>query len=261
MIELFAHRAGNSVAGIDVTRSLPIGVELDAHLHGGRVVVRHAKRVWFTSRLWERWYLLPAGTEVPDLDEVLGWFDGDVHLWIDCKGIARRLGETVLSATGPDRPITLSSKSWWILGRVAGRPGVRTIRSAGNRFELLLLRFLPSGVDLDGVVVHRRLLTARLVAELRRKHGLVFSWSIGTEAVARELVGWGVDGLIVDDPALLAALSDAGVELDEAGGDPVRESESAEGDGRADEAVDDVVVAGDDDGDGHQERGDHGERP
>jgi glycerophosphoryl diester phosphodiesterase len=206
-VELIAHRAGNDQAAVDALADLVDAVELDVHLHRGRVVVRHAKRVWFTSRLWERWYLLPRGTSAPELTEVLTWIDPEVGLWIDCKGISRRLPTEALRIIGGDRgPITISSKSWWMLGPVGARAGVRTMRSAGNRFELLLLRSLPTRVSTDGVVVHRRLLGPQLVDELRQRHGLVFSWSIRNIDDAHRLMSWGVDGLIIDDPQLMSTL-------------------------------------------------------
>lgn len=212
MVELIAHRAGNSRDLADAFGSAD-QLEIDVHLHRGRLVVRHAKRIWLSSRLWERWYLLPPGVPVPELAEALTWVGPDQGLWIDCKGgLGRRLPTEVCRVCGPDRPITLSTKAWWLLGRPVRGLDVRTVRSAGNRAELFLLRRVPSRVAVDGVALHRRLATAPLVAELKRRHGLVFCWSVPDEATARRLLAWGVDGLILDDPALAEALADAGVD-------------------------------------------------
>lgn len=259
MVELIAHRAGNSKAGVESFRSIADRIEVDVHLDGGRLEVRHAKRVWFTTRLWERWYLLPPGTQVPLFTDVLGWSGPGVELWVDCKGVTSRLPEEIARAVADRGPVTLSCKSWWALRRLAGRPDVRTIRSAGNRFELFLLRFLWSRAAFDGVVVHRRLLTASLVTKLRQRHGLVFSWSIGDESVARRLVGWGVDGLIIDELDVLVALTEPGVEFDQAGGDNDRDGETDEGEDGAEDAVDDVVVGGNHNGYSHEKRAEDGE--
>ena len=259
MVELIAHRAGNSIAGIEPFRSIAVGIEVDVHLDRGRLVVRHAKRVWFTSRLWDRWYLLPPDTRVPLFADMLEWAGSGTELWVDCKGATSRLPEELARVVVDRGLVTLSSKSWWILRRLSGRSDVRTIRSVGNRFELLLLRFLPSRVAFDGVVVHRRLLTASLVTELRHRWGLVFSWSIGDERVARRLVSWGVDGLIIDKLEILVALTEPGVELDQAGSDNDGDSETEESKAGAEDAIDDVVVCGDDNGYSHEEGTDHGE--
>ncbi len=223
MVELIGHRAGNTRAGVESIRSIADTAELDVHIHRGQLVVRHAKRLWFTSRLWERWYMLPPGTQVPVLDDALGWIGTGTGLWIDCKGISGRLPEEAVRAAADHLPLTLSTKSWWTLRRVVGRSGVRTIRSAGNRFELFLLRFLPSRLAMDGVVVHSRLLSPRLVASLHRRHGQVFSWSIEDESVARRLITWGLDGLIIDERVVLAALAEPPVSLDDPGSDEVRD--------------------------------------
>lgn len=229
MVELIAHRAGNSDDGVRSVEDLGVVVEADVHLAEGQLVVRHAKRLWPTRRLWDRWYLLPANTIVPRFDELLAWTSPDGPLWVDCKGVNPRLADSVVEATAERRPITLSTKAWWILRDLANRPGVRAIRSAGNRFELLLMRFLPSRVELDGVVVHSRLLTSGLVDDLRRRHGPVFTWAVDDVASAQRLVALGVTGLIIDDPSVLEALSDPGIELDDSRGDEMGQGEAEEG--------------------------------
>lgn len=220
MVELIAHRAGNGPAETASVRAVADCIEIDVHHHRGRLVVRHAKRVWLTSRLWERWYLLPRDVRVPLLADALAWIGPDLGLWVDLKGaVARRLPAEVCRAVGPRPSLTLSTKAWWLFGRSAGPLPARLLRSAGNRFELVLLRHLPSRVALDGVVLHRRLLTADLVDELKGRHGLVFAWSVTDEGAARQLIGWGVDGLIIDDPSLMQALAQPQVEFDQPRGD------------------------------------------
>jgi glycerophosphoryl diester phosphodiesterase len=256
MVELVAHRAGNDRATMQRFRAVADSIELDIHLYRGQLVVRHAKRIWLSRRLWERWYLVPPGSPVPRLEEALDWLGQDASLWVDCKGpFALRLPAEVRALVG-ERPLTFSGKAWWVLARAGGRPGTRVIRSAGNRLELFLLRRLPSSVPLDGVAVHSRLLDRELVAALRRRHGRVFCWSVYDEAVARRLVSWGVDGLILDDPALMQALAGPVVQSDQPGGEQGRHGQTEQGQHRSQDAVDDVVVAGEHDPDRHQERAD-----
>ncbi|MDH4075539.1 MAG: glycerophosphodiester phosphodiesterase [Acidimicrobiia bacterium] len=215
--ELIVHRGANSADALLDVPAAAHCVEIDVHRRrSGRLEVRHAKRLWGTRRLWEKWYLLPPDAPVPELGELLPLVAQrpGLTLWVDCKGVVARMADDVtalLEAAGIDGA-TLSSKSWWVLARAASRPGPRPrlVRSVGNKAELAVLRRLPSAVPLDGVVVHRRLLTAELVADLQRRYRWVFTWSVPDRATADRLLGWGVDGLIIDDTALLAALDPTG---------------------------------------------------
>ena len=204
--ELIAHRAGNRAGGPDEVRASADTIELDVRLERGRMVVRHAKRLPLSGRLWEKWYLLPPDTPVLSFDEAAAAVDGDLGLWIDCKGVSPRLPPLAVAAAGARQRLTVSSKAWWALGRMADREDVRVIRSVSNKAELSALRFLPSRVEVDGVVAHSRLLEKGLVSTLRERYRTLFSWSIPDVATGRRLAAWGVDGLIVDDPEVLDEL-------------------------------------------------------
>lgn len=199
-VEVVAHRAGNDTATL--TAAAGRTVEVDVHRgRGGRLEVRHGKRLWPTSRLWERWYLLPPGAEDLRFDELLDAAGADVHLWLDLKGPDPRLARAVAALVVGRSPLTVSTKAWWVLGPFLGRSGVRTMRSAGNRVELALLRWLPSRIRTDGSVVHSRLLDESTMAWLHGR-GPVFTWSIPDVATRDRLLGLGVDGLILDDLTL-----------------------------------------------------------
>lgn len=206
MVELIAHRAGNRPGGPDEVRGLADTVELDVRLERGALVVRHPRRIWFTDRLWEKWYLLAKGASGLGYAEAVRAVDGDLHLWIDCKGISPRLPPRALAGAGSRDRVTVSSKAWWVLGSVADHDGVRVIRSVSNKAELAALRFLPSRVEIDGVVAHATLLEKGLVADLKQRYGTLFSWSIPDAATGQRLAAWGVDGLIVDDPEVMQQL-------------------------------------------------------
>lgn len=212
--ELIVHRGANSAEVLAGVPAVAHRVEIDVHRRrGGRLEVRHAKRLWATRRLWEKWYLLPPDAPVPELGDLLPLVAQrpGLALWVDCKGVVPRMAPDVVAVAEAAgiADVTLSSKSWWVLGRAAAVPGPRPrlVRSVGNRAELALLRWLPSAVPLDGVVVHRRLLTAGLVADLRRRFGRVYTWSVPDRPTADRLAAWGVDGLIIDDTTLVAALA------------------------------------------------------
>lgn len=205
-VELVAHRGANHPELFATARALADLLEVDVHLHRGRLEVRHAKRLWLTRRHWERWYLVARGTDFPLLEELVDPADRELHLMVDLKGVRRELASRVAAVVGHHHLVTVSTKAWWLLRAFAADARVRTLRSAGNRFELFLLRRLRSPSWLGGVVVHQRLLTRRLVFELRARHDHLFTWAVEDRRRAVELAGWGVTGLILDDLDLLAEL-------------------------------------------------------
>lgn len=202
-MEFIAHRAGNDIGRLRAAAPVADVIEVDVHLgERGRVEVRHAKKLVFTRRLWERWYLLPEDVEVPELVEIVSAADSDTHFWLDLKGFTPRLSRRVRAVVGERRPLTVSTKPWWLLAPFASDEGVRTIRSAGNRFELALLLWLPSRLQTDGSVVHYRLLSDTVFKRLAKK-GLVFCWAATEEAHVDRLLALGATGVILDDLRLV----------------------------------------------------------
>jgi len=196
---IVAHRAGNqpSVA-TDAVRRADV-VECDVHVQRGRVEVRHEKLIRPTSRLWERWYLLPAGTVMPSLDEVLAAVPPDVPLLLDLKCFTRRAARRIRRAVPEDRPILVSSRSWWVLAAFRDRPGTIRLRSCGNRLQLRAVTMVPGLGDRVGVVAHNRLLDAEAIGPVLAKTPQLFTWAVETLERGRHLVTKGVAGLIVDD--------------------------------------------------------------
>jgi glycerophosphoryl diester phosphodiesterase len=224
-LEFVAHRAGNTVETLRRAQGRADVVEVDVHLvRHGRIEVRHAKRLWPTQRLWERWHLLARPTGVPSLDEIVQAADQETHLWLDLKGPWPRLTRLAIEAVGERRPLTVSSKAWWLLGGLTGTAGVRTLRSAGNRLELFWLLWGPTRAKVDGAVVHRRLLDDRMIDRLRSR-GLLFTWAVDDVDTVDWLRGRGVTGVIVDDLSLTPARPGAGTSRDRQG-DPLGHEET-----------------------------------
>lgn len=207
-MEIIAHRYGNTAEKLASVEGIADLIELDVHHRRGRVEVRHAKRLWFTGRHWERWYLVPAGARYPELGAIVAAADAGTRFWIDCKGPDPRLAAAIQQVIAPGRPLTVSSKAWWVLHRFAGRARTRIIRSAGNRFELFVLRRVPSRVRIDGVVVHERLLDRRTLSALQERFGQVFTWAVADRARAEALRDGGISGVILDDLDLIRELAD-----------------------------------------------------
>ncbi len=202
-MKFIAHRFGNDALTLRDAERVTDLIELDVHLGlGGRVEARHAKKLWFTRRLWEKWYLLPAGTVVPSLSSILDAASAETTIWLDLKGFTPRLSHRVLREVGDRRPLIVSTKPWWLLAPFSSEPEIRTIRSAGNRFELVLLLFLPSRLRAQGSVVHVRLLSEWVMRRLRER-GEVYTWAVEDRATIDRLRRAGVSGVIVDDLDLI----------------------------------------------------------
>ncbi len=208
-MEFVAHRAGNSVQQVRYAADRADLIELDIHLDAGdSLEVRHGKILWPTQligrrrRLWEKWHVLPADTPSPAVEEILDAAGPSTDLWFDLKGISPQLPQRLVRVIGRRRPVTVSSKSWWLLRPLTSVDGIRTIRSAGNMLELALLLWFPTRTQLDGAVVHRRLLTDTIISRLLQR-GLLFTWAVDSQQDIDWLDGQGVSGVIIDDLALL----------------------------------------------------------
>lgn len=212
ILELVAHRAGNDPLRCVDAATVAHLVEIDVHWHRGRIEARHAKRLWGTRRLWDRWYLLPADAPRPTLHDVLDALGPDTHVFLDLKGWSRKLAAAVREAVAGRPHVTVSTKSWWLLRGFDGAPGVRTLASCGSRARIELLRRVRLPRSVHGVVVHQRLLSPTVVRELAAR-GPVFSWAVADRPRADQLVAWGVTGIIIDELELIGELRAAGVHV------------------------------------------------
>jgi glycerophosphoryl diester phosphodiesterase len=203
---VIAHRAANSPEALARVGRCADVVEADVHLFRGRLEVRHAKTLWPLSILWERWYLLDRDTPRPLLGELLPLVESGVELMLDLKGPDPRLAGAVLEATrdfAAERGLIVSGRVWRTIDRLRGTPGVRTLHSVGNRCELRALLRRRGPGTLEGVSIHRRLLTPGVVSALRERVQWVWSWPIDDPATAAVLAAWGVTGFISDAPERL----------------------------------------------------------
>jgi glycerophosphoryl diester phosphodiesterase len=205
---LAAHRietpeaaAASRAAGADL-------LEIDVHLRRGALEVRHPRR--HGPMLWDREGIRWARGPTAALGPLLAALPEGAEPMIDLKGGAACLSRDALAAVrAAGLPgATLTSRRWRLLDPLAGEPGVRLAYSAAGRRELtrLLGRALPDGA---AACVRSDLLDAEAVAALRRRVGLVMTWDVADRAHAERLIALGVGGLVLDDLALLAALSGA----------------------------------------------------
>jgi len=212
---VIAHRAANDLDRLRRAQQLGIAVvEADLHLYAGRIEVRHLKTLGPVPVLWDRWTLAPPWAPRLRLDRVLAAMGPGTELMLDLKGRDPRLPALVAAALGEHAtgaPVTVCARHWPLLDLLSGVPAVRPVHSVGARRQLEGLRRRFDGRRLDGVSIHRKLLDARTVQDLRRRADVVMTWPVQTREDVRELVGWGVQGLITESPRLVAAeLSDMG---------------------------------------------------
>ena len=174
---LVAHRAGNDLARLRRAETLGIPViEADVHLFAGRLEVRHLKTVGPLPILWDRWALAPPWTPRLLLRRLLAASTPATHLMLDLKGRDLAVAQQVARALddeGAARPITICAREWRLLAAFADRRDVRCVHSVGNARQMrrLLREEAPYGVS-----IHRRLLDASVVRELKARARVVMSF-------------------------------------------------------------------------------------
>jgi glycerophosphoryl diester phosphodiesterase len=207
---LIAHRAGNDLGRLRAARELGVPlIEADLHLFAGRIEVRHLKTLGPVPILWDRWALASPWAPRLLLADLLR-AAGPAPLMLDLKGHDLRLSEGVIAALAEHRPAgvrtIVCSQSWKLLEPFESLPRVHVVHSIGSDRQLARLRGRFAARRLDGISIHRKLLDAATVRELRERAALVMSWPVVTADEAELLAGWGVQGLITSRYAELAPL-------------------------------------------------------
>lgn len=212
-IVLVAHRAGNDAAASSAVEVADM-IELDVHLFRGRAEVRHSKALWPTSRLFEGWHLLPRSAMRPHLTGVLEALPPAKGLWIDLKGPDPRLSGRVLESLDArgngargNGEVWVSARSWWLLAPFRSIEGIRTFMSVGSGWQRpLALWCLDRGWS-DGIVMHEGLASDDVVEQMPGS-ALLVAWAVEDVSRATELLSSGLDGLIIDDPAVIRSTRD-----------------------------------------------------
>ena len=199
-----AHRAGNDLSLLGPALALGADlIEADVYLRRQRLEVRHGHSLGPVPWLWEPPALVRnLRLELSDLRAAVP--DG-ATLMLDLKGRQRAFGELVRESMNGGAPYVVCSREWAVLDAFAGQPDVRIVHSAGTRRELRRLeRYLVSHPTW-GVSLHRDLLSFDVVAGLRARAEVVMTWPVDTAQAYDEVVDLGVNGVITNDLAVLAA--------------------------------------------------------
>ncbi len=201
-----AHRAGNDPAlaraaykaGADL-------IEADVWLYRGRLEVRHTKTMRFLPLLWDRWSVEPGWRPRLLLGELLEALPPGAGIMLDLKGNDAGLPAAILQALDAHPRaghVAVCSQNWTLVDAFGGRDGILLIHSVGRARHLRrLAAHLASHKDVAPVAIsiQQRLLDPATVRALKDVAGHVMAWPINDAGRVRELVAWGVDGLISDD--------------------------------------------------------------
>ncbi len=205
MVELVAHRAGNATGSVAPAAAVADTIEVDVHRFRRRLEVRHAKVFWPTRWQWDRWWIDRSPAVPPSLRQVMDEPPVGTPLWLDLKGFTTRLTRAITRELTADQPVTMSSRSWWIL-RPARRRRIRTMRSVGSRWQLWCVLCIRRWAPGDGIAINERFLTPRILTQLLRGNRPVVAWGVTDLDRAQTLIAAGVQGLIVDDLELIATI-------------------------------------------------------
>ena len=205
------HRAGNSLAGLHAANTLGVDViECDVHQHRGRLEVRHLKTAGPLPFLWDRWELASASAPRLGLRELL---EADRHgttFMLDLKGrrnTAARSVARLLHEVARHEPVLVCGRYWPSVELLAELPYARAVLSARNRVELARLRQrVTEQPAVHGVSIHLSLLDEQLVAGLLGHVEVVMTWPVNDEAALDVALGLGANGIISDEPDVLAKL-------------------------------------------------------
>jgi glycerophosphoryl diester phosphodiesterase len=209
-----AHRAGNDPASARAAAEAGADlVEADLHMRGGRLELRHPRRLG--PVLWDREGIALARGAARDPGPVLAALGPRAEPLLDLKGGPPRLAEAALAAVRAvlgERPVTIASRRWRLLDRLAGAPGVRRLRSAASPREVRALLALAAAGRLgDGACVRADLLAPEVADALRLAAPFLGTWPVADATEAERLAGLGATALIVEDLALVARLAADGV--------------------------------------------------
>ena len=205
-----AHRGGNALKRlVEAERANVDVVELDVWLHRGRLDVRHAKSTGALPLLRDGWSLRPGRAGRLQLANVLD--SAAARHTPD----ARSEGQRRQSAEGGDEPDGGAQAGRALPGQFAASgtcspPSAASLTSSpctpAGHAALAEALDIARREGLPAVGAHRRHLSPQGVAELREHVPECFAWGVDDRHRARELIEWGVTGVISDNYEMLRNL-------------------------------------------------------
>jgi glycerophosphoryl diester phosphodiesterase len=211
-----AHRAGNNLHHLEQALAAGVNaIECDFWHARGHLVLRHERKLPALPVFYDRWYIRFAMGELK-LPELLREINHRADLFLDIKSATPPAADAVLELYHDNEsmmPHTLvSSREWKLLDRLAAEgTDMRMFYSVGKRSAVeSLLRRAEVAPRPAGTSIRQTLLSPDVVRRLHDAGLLVYAWTVNNPHRARELLSWGVDGLIFDDVEIPAMIAEAG---------------------------------------------------
>jgi glycerophosphoryl diester phosphodiesterase len=207
-----AHRAGNNLHQLDLALDAHVdAIECDFWHARGRLVLRHERKLPGIPVLFDKWFVRWAWGVI-SLRRLLREINFRAELFLDIKSASPRAADAVLElyrdhdAMMPHTDV--SSNQWKLLDRLgAAGTDMRMFYSVGNEEAVdALFRRTARDHPPAGTSIRHTLLTAALVDRLHASGLKVYAWTVNNDGRARELLSWGVDGIISDDTGIFAEL-------------------------------------------------------
>jgi glycerophosphoryl diester phosphodiesterase len=205
-----AHRAGNSRKG--VYRALEDGadyLEVDLWWHRGVYEARHEHSLHPLPFWWDHWFIRRAPPQPVTLPDFMRLVECRAGLFLDMKSgsapsAARELTRALHSVEHPV-PVKVSSQHWNILrwGRRHSNL-IELFFSVDDPVKLTLLLSVAEDEAIEGCSVAHWLLDQAAVSALQERGLKVFAWTVDDPQRARQLVEFGVDGIITNAVAPVA---------------------------------------------------------
>jgi glycerophosphoryl diester phosphodiesterase len=194
----------NTLASFDVALASGCnGFEFDVRLTAdGRAVVCHDAESQGIEIARSSAKELAKELKLPLLREVLTRYQSTAFLDIELKvpGL-ERITVDLLRQYAPARGFVVSSFLPDVLEAVHGLDAAIPLGLISET-QVQLGRWLPLPVEY--VIPHHILVRRELVAEIKAAGKKILVWTVNAPADMRRFSQWGVDGMISDDPELLA---------------------------------------------------------
>ena len=206
-------------------------VETDVRFQGGKMVVRHERKLGTLPvlvdekaclniksdhrcrlHLW-RWYIALEGNPLA-LQEVLAKVKDKRGLLLDLKGeygareeaLAQALAET-LERMGMGEQVTICGQNWSLLGHVrAAAPHLEVYYSIDRPDQLEAFLAMLEHDPIDGICLNQALIEEPLIERLKALGIVIYTWTVDELWRAHELLELGVDGIISNSLETLGLL-------------------------------------------------------
>jgi glycerophosphoryl diester phosphodiesterase len=207
-----AHNAGNRHVSLEEALDAAVdAVEADLRLDGDRLVARHERKPLPLPIFLDKWYVRWSGEPQVTLDEILQRVKGRASLFVDLKSKSAHAVEMLLATLKRQEAIAetrISSTYWHLLRWLReAEPRLLLYYSIGHRRTLARFwRLREDDPSARAVSIHQALVDEEVAKRFRARDTEIVAYHVNDLSRARELIGWGVQGITSDNLGVLRAL-------------------------------------------------------